>query len=136
MNAMLDDADKMVRTANLLAASAGRMNDRRMTALADRSMDAIAFQANVVDELNLRAQVNAILLAAVDQVVCGAKGAQEDLETAIAQANDRLARIDDIGKALAVFASLLGLGIAVAALKPAPILTALKAVQKSVTAVV
>lgn len=135
MNAMLDDADKMVRTANLLAASAGRMNDRRMTALADRSMDALAFQANVVDELNLRVQVNAILLAAVDQVVSGAKGAQEDLETAIAQANDRLARIDDIGKALAVFTSLLGLGVAVASLKPAPILTALKAVQKTVTAV-
>ena len=126
---LLDDAAKLAQAAELLRRSADAMHDRRSELLAAGQLTTKQFRANVVAETELRGEVSEIVLAALKKVVKGATGSQEDLEGAIDDANAKIKTIDDIKKTLAIFASLIGLATAIATMRPAPIVAALKGLQ-------
>jgi len=132
-DAMLDNAKKLIQTADLLRQSADEMADRRAKDLADGTITDAQFRHNVVRENVLRNDVSEILLKAVKSAVAGIQGEQADLEEAIRSANQTIQRIDELKKALSVFASVIGLAEAIVLGKPGGILAAFKAVQKTAT---
>ncbi len=131
-NPFLDDAAKLAKAAELLRQSADAMHDRRQKLLATGAITAIEFRANVVTESELRTQVSEMVLAALAEVVIGGTDSQENLEDAIAAANAEIATLAEIRHGVAIFASLIGLAAAIAAMQPAPIATALVAVRGAV----
>lgn len=126
---MLDSAQKLVDCADALRALADKMADRRMQALVAGQIDSDEFRNNVQRESFLRHQVNAILLKSISSVISGVAEEQADLIAAIRKAQLTIKKIEEIQKALTVFASVIGLAEAIALGKPQGILVAFKAVK-------
>ena len=128
-NDMLDNAEKLNDTAELLRRSADRMHDRRRDAFMAAEMTVEQFQDNAAAEALLREHITDIFVAAIGSAVVGAETSQQDLERAINKANKQINEIQDLRRALGVFAALITLAGSIASLQPVAILGSLKAVK-------
>ncbi|OUM02000.1 hypothetical protein [Variovorax sp. JS1663] len=132
-NAMLDESAKLQAAAQMLSASADEMAAARRAAM-DASPPTITsgeFSLSILRENLMRDAVTSILLKAISKSIEGVKGAQSELEAAIEEANAKIAKVQQIRKALGVFASLIGLAEAIVVAQPAGILSALKGVKEA-----
>jgi len=130
-DAMLDSAKKLIKAADLLRGSADKMADRREAELRNGTISDEQFRSNVVREGVLRNDVSEIVLKAIKAAIDGVQGEQADLEAAIRKANETIEKIDELKKALSVFAAIIGLAESIVLGKPAGIVSAFKAVQKA-----
>jgi hypothetical protein len=127
---MLEDADAVVKAADLLRQSADAMQDRRQQAFDSGAITAPQARKNVLEENDLRIHISEMLLRAIKLVVDGAGPSQSDLEGAIEKANEEIRKIEQVRQALRIFASVLNLATAILGRDPVSILDALSAVKK------
>lgn len=130
---MLEQPAKLRRAAKLLSQSADAMAEARKAALANDppTITPGDFKLSILHENSMRDALTTVLLQAIDSTIQGIQGSQADLEKAITEASDKISKLNDIKKAFAVFASLIGLAQAIVTASPGGIIDALSAVQQA-----
>jgi len=125
-NPMLDQPMELRKAAKMLSASADTMAEARRAAMsADPPLITPGeFKLSILHENAMRDAVTTILLMAIDGTIKGIQGSQADLEQAIADASEKIRKIESIKKTFSVFASLIGLAQAIVTGNPAGILDA------------
>ena len=126
---MLDSAEKLITTAQKLRETADEMDDRRWKAFQAGEISEKEFRNNVVRGTFLRNQLSEILLEATKSVIQGIQQDQSELETAMANAKKTIKTINDVKKALTVFATIIGLAEAIAIGSPQGIVAGMLAVK-------
>lgn len=134
-NPMLARPAELRKAAKMLSEAADAMAEARRTAMnADPPLITPGeFKLSILRENAMRDAVTTILLMAIDGTIKGIQGSQADLEQAIADASEKIRKIESIKKAFAVFASLIGLAQAIVTGNAVDILAAFTEV-KSVAA--
>ena len=132
-NFMLDQPAELRKAAKLLSQSADAMAQARKDAMANDppTITPGEFKLSILHENSMRDAVTTVLLTAIDSTVRGIQGSQADLEQAITDASEKIRKLNDIKKAFAVFASLIGLAQAIVTASPTGILDAVSAVQQA-----
>jgi hypothetical protein len=130
-NDMLQTARDVQKAADLLTESADEMKQRRRKAFDNGELGAEQVMTNVAEEATLRENASLLLVKAIDFVLVGAQAPQADLEKAIKEANAKIAKMEQIKRALQIFAALITLGGAIVTGKPQAIVGAVKGLKEA-----
>ena len=133
MRPMLERPAELRKAAKMLSESADAMAGARRAAMnADPPLITPGeFKLSILRENAMRDAVTTILLMAIDGTIKGIEGSQADLEQAIADASEKIRKVEAVKKAFSVFASLIGLAQAIVTGNPLGILDAFTEVKNA-----
>jgi hypothetical protein len=135
-DSMFAKSAELRKTAKLLSDAADRMAEARRAAmrLHPPGITLGESEHSILKENAMRDAVTKILLMAVDSTIQDVQGDQAQLEKAIKDAGEKIGKIENFKKAIAIFTTLIGLAEAIVLRDPSAILTAFTNVKAAAEA--